>query len=163
MSLMLPPALSKFLNMIGLTWPEGDEDKIKAWADAWVAYGKEIAEIQRAADGARDKVSAANEGPGVEAFKTDYAAPGQVRDIGGNLVTAANVTSGSLLLVAATVVTLKGVFIAELTLLAYEVGVAIAAAPETAGASLAAIPIAEYLTEAAINLAINVAIEAVLG
>jgi len=38
MSIMLPGELAHFLQMIGFDWPEGDEDKVFAYGQAWSSF-----------------------------------------------------------------------------------------------------------------------------
>lgn len=163
MSVMLPPELSKFLNMIGFEWPEGDEDRIFDWGNRWMQYGREVDGAHGIAQGAADHVTAVNTGPGIEAFRRTFDEPDYVADVGQNLGVAGTVTGGCLFVVGAAVIVLKIAFVINLTIFAIQVAAAIAAAIPTAGASMSLIPIAQIIAQRAIQFAISLAIEQVLG
>lgn len=81
MAVMLPPELSKFLNMIGFEWPEGNEDKVFDWAGSWSAYGQEVTGVKDSAVAAHDEVANANLGPALEAFKKNFSSEEQAGQI----------------------------------------------------------------------------------
>lgn len=163
MAVMLPPELSKFLNMIGFEWPEGNEDKVFDWGGAWMSYAGEVGNGHQTAQGARDHVVSNNEGPAVEAFVAHFNKEGQSEDIGTNLATAATITGGCLYTVGVAIIALKVAFVVNLVALAIQVASAIAAAAATFGASMAWIPVARLIAQKAIEFAINLGVEALLG
>ena len=163
MSLMLPPELSKFLNMIGFEWPEGEEDKIFAWADRWMGYAGEVEGSVQAAQGAHDIVARENAGPAAEAYSRRFSGDDGIADVLKNLAVAGNITGGCLLLIGGAVIVLKGVFVVQLVMFAISVAEAIAAAIPTAGASMSIVPIARLICQRALQYAINLAIEKLLG
>ncbi|MDO5286294.1 MAG: hypothetical protein Q4G45_05660 [Actinomycetia bacterium] len=163
MSVMLPPELSKFLGMIGFEWPEGDEDKIFDWAQRWTAYAGEVDTLVTSLRGARDGIAAENQGPALEAYTKAFSQENGVDDVTKNLAVAGNITGGCLMLIGAAVIALKIAFVVNLVSFAIQVASAIAAAVPTAGASMSWIPIARLIAQKAIEFAINLGIEKLLG
>lgn len=163
MAVMLPPELSKFLNMIGFEWPEGNEDKVFDWSQKWTSYGQEVTSIKDASVQAHDSVMQANAGPGVQAFSKNFTSEEQAGKIVKNLGTAATITGGCLIAIAMAIVALKVVFVVNLTIFAIEVASAIAAAIPTFGASMSLIPIAEIVAQRAVQYGISLGIEKLMG
>lgn len=163
MAIMLPPELSKFINYCGFEWPEGNEDRIFEWAGRWQKYGGDVDSVHGTADGAAQHVLTANEGAAVEAFARSMQAEGSVSDVGGNLAVAGTVTGGCLNLIGAAVITLKIVFVVNLTIFAIQLASAIAAAIPTAGASMSVVPLLQLLLSRAIALAVSLGVEQLLG
>ncbi|MFF7242409.1 toxin glutamine deamidase domain-containing protein [Embleya sp. NPDC008237] len=54
--------------LVGVDWPEGDEDKCEALGKAWEHAGGELAKVAGDLAAAVNKLNAANEGKGMEAF-----------------------------------------------------------------------------------------------
>ncbi|WP_026928207.1 hypothetical protein [Granulicoccus phenolivorans] len=163
MSVMLPPELSRFLNLVGFEWPEGDEDRIFEWGNRWTQYGGEVDTTHATATQAFNTVAQVNRGPAVEAFKTSFTEPDGAHDVAQNLGVAGTVTGGCLLLIGGAVIALKIAFVINLVSFAIQVAAAIAAAIPTAGASMTLIPLARIAAQLAINFAINIAVEALLS
>lgn len=163
MAVMLPPELSRFLNMIGFEWPEGNEDKVFDWGNAWLSYAGEVGSAHGTAQSARDHVGSNNEGPAIEAFLAHFNEPNQLEDVGTNLATAATICGGCLFVVGAAIIALKIAFVVNLVTLAIQVASAIAAAAATFGASMAWIPVARLIAQRAIEFAINLGVEKLLG
>lgn len=163
MSVMLPPELSWFLNMVGFEWPEGDEDKIFTWGNRWIQYGGEVDTTHTTATQAYETVAQVNQGPAIEAFKKAFTETDGAQDVAQNLGVAGTVTGGCLFVIGGAVIVLKIAFVINLAIFAIQVASAIAAAIPTAGASMSLIPIARIAAQLAINFAINIAVEALLS
>jgi hypothetical protein len=134
MSLTLPDEVAWVLGLLGYEWPEADEDKIVQTADAWRAFGAEVARLEEAGMTAAGAVRAANSGDASEAFEKEwqkYAGDGYL----GDAKFMAETIAIALDVVAVNVVISKVSVIAQLIALAFEIAAAQAAAPFTFGLS----------------------------
>ncbi|WP_329123757.1 WXG100-like domain-containing protein [Streptomyces sp. NBC_01465] len=134
MSLTLPGEVAWVLGLLGYEWPEADEDKIVQTADAWRAFGAEVARLEEAGMTAAGAVRAANSGDATEAFDKEwqkYAGDGYL----GDAKFMAETIAIALDVVAVNVVISKVSVIAQLVALAFEIAAAQAAAPFTFGLS----------------------------
>ncbi len=163
MAVMLPAELSKFLNMVGFEWPEGNEDKVFDWGQAWMDYSTQVGDAHGTAQAARDHVVSVNTGPAVEAFQASFNGSESVEDVGTNLAQAGTICGGCLFVVGAAIIALKIVFVINLVTFAIQFAAAIAAAVPTFGASMSWIPIARLIAQKAIEYGINLGIEKLLG
>lgn len=163
MAIMLPPELSKFLNYCGFEWPEGNEDRVFDWGGLWQDYGGQVDGVHATADGAAQHVIRANEGAAVKAFQESMTKENSLDDVGKNLAVAGTITGGCLFVIAAAIVALKIAFVVNLTIFAINLASAIAAAIPTAGASMSVVPLLQLVLSRAIQFAISMAIEQLLG
>jgi hypothetical protein len=62
MSLTLPDDLTWVLNLLGFMWPQADEDKLRACAQAWRNFGAEVTRINQDARLVAAHVTADNSG-----------------------------------------------------------------------------------------------------
>ena len=163
MAIMLPPELAHFLQMIGFEWPEGNEDKAFEYGGAWLEFAGQLSAAASASGQASGEIAQTNQGIGIDAFKK------QMDDAEGPTITArdmamgVNVGGGICYLIAGAIIALKIVVIIQLVQFAITVTEAIAAAVPTAGASMSLIPIAKIAAQKAIEFALNMAIEKLLG
>ncbi len=160
---MLPPEVSYLLNMIGLEWPEGNEDTVLDWSGRWMQYSAQVGDAAGLADSAAAYAVSHNAGPAMEAFAASWRERDGVADVAGDLGLAGNVLGGCLVVVGMAIIVLKIAFVINLVLLAIQIVQAIAAAAASFGASLAWIPIAREIARRVIELAINLACQALLG
>lgn len=163
MAVMLPGEVSWLLNMLGFEWPEGNEDRVFEYANRWMSYGGEVGETTGTANAAADHAVSTNVGEAMEAFRARLAEPEGVQDVADKLSRAGNLTGGVLLIIGAAIIALKIAFVVNLVLLAIQIAQAVAAAAATFGASMAWIPIAREIARRAIEFAINMGIEMLLG
>ncbi len=141
MSLQLPGELTEPLGWVGLTWPQADEDRLYADGRAWIEHGGRLRRHAAEADAAARRVWMENEGASVEAFEQWWnSADGPGRHL-SDAATAVELIGAGLIAMAGVTVALKTAFIAQLTLLAFQVGQAVATSFVTAGATLAEIPV----------------------
>jgi hypothetical protein len=68
MSVILPDELTWVLNLLGFMWPEADEDKLRACAQAWRDFGADVARINHDARLVAANVVADNSGTSIDAF-----------------------------------------------------------------------------------------------
>lgn len=163
MAVMLPGELAHFLQLLGFEWPEGNEDKVFQYGNAWLGFGGELGQLAGQSGQATAEVVQANQGVGIDAFRKamdDHEGPTLVsRD----MAMGVSIGGGVLYLMAGAIIALKIAVIIQLVQFAITVAQAIAAAVPTAGASMSIIPIAKIIAQKAIEFAINLAIEKLLG
>ncbi|SDT75365.1 WXG100-like domain-containing protein [Actinoplanes derwentensis] len=141
MTIELPSILTEPLEWIGFDWPQADEDRLLADGQAWIEHGTRLRRHAAEADAAARRVWQENEGASVEAFERWWNGddgPGRHLD---DAATAVELIGAGLIAMAGVTVALKTAYIAQLTLLAFQVGQALATAVPTSGATLAEIPI----------------------
>ena len=163
MAIMLPGEVSYLLNMLGFEWPEGNEDRIFDYATRWMTYAGEVGSANQLAGQAKTHALTNNFGPAMTAFQQAFDEAEGVRDVAEKLALAGTLTGGCLLLVGVAVIALKIAFVVNLVLLAIQIAEAVAAAAATFGASLAWIPIAKEIARRLLELALNLAIEKLMG
>lgn len=138
MSIMLPSELDWVLELLGYNWPNIDEDKLFACAQAWRDFAADVTEAQSAGSGAANAVLSANSGEAMEKFGEEWG-----KFTGGfghdSYLTDAQVASEVIAVAfdaaAAAVIAGKVAVIAQLIALAAEIIAAQAAAPFTFGLS----------------------------
>lgn len=118
MAIMLPAWLGEALNHLGFNWPISNEDVLNDWADSFNSLGSDAQTLQNQINGAIQYVDSHNDGPAVEAFvQAMRAAESNLENL-GEFHTGCTVASGVCRVCAGIVVTLKGVFIVQLGILA---------------------------------------------
>ncbi|WP_328463048.1 hypothetical protein OHA21_36910 [Actinoplanes sp. NBC_00393] len=141
MTIELPAELTEPLGWVGLTWPQADEDRLYADGRAWIEHGGRLRIHAAEADAAARRVWMENEGASVEAFEQWWNGPeGPGRHL-ADAATAVELIGAGLIAMAGVTVALKTAFLAQLTILAFQVGQAVATSFVTAGATLAEIPV----------------------
>lgn len=163
MAVMLPGEVSYLLNMLGFEWPEGNEDKVFEWAGDWSEFAGKIQRVVGEADGAARIALERNQGEAMTAFREAYQDLEGVQSVARDLALAGNITGACLVLVAGAIIALKIAFVVNLVSLAIQIASAVSAAAVTFGASLAWIPVAREICRRLITLAINLALEKLLG
>ena len=94
MSVQLPTELAHFLQMIGFDWPEGDEDKVFAYGQAWSSFAGTL--DHAAATGVQAAHTLANEnvGDAVDAFVRRFTADAGPESSAKNLAQGLTVGAG---------------------------------------------------------------------
>ena len=163
MSIMLPGELAHFLQMIGFDWPEGDEDKVFAYGQAWSSFAGTLDSAAAPGVRAAHQLAAENIGDAVDAFVHRFTADSGPENTAKNLAQGITVGAGVITVFAGAIVALKVVVVAQLVQFAITFAEAVAAAVPTFGASLSLIPIAELIAMKAIEFAINFGVEQLLA
>ena len=163
MSITLPGALTMFVNMIGFTFPEGQETEILQWAQKWQRFSDAVTKLFETVDTAANHVRQNNQGAAVEAFSSNFEGQSSPKDVSTNLSKAAKITGTCLLVIGAAILVLKIISIIDLSVFCAKFWAAIAAIPATYGASLGWIPPAQAICKTAVKLAIEMAAKKVLG
>ncbi|MEV6304808.1 hypothetical protein AB0M02_35725 [Actinoplanes sp. NPDC051861] len=163
MSLRLPGELVTLLNELGYAWPESDEEHLISLGRQWLDFANLIEDIRLDATVAARQMADDHTARAINEFLEAW----QADDSGAAALTRGNAgaiaVGGGLTLCAGVVLAMKINVIVQLTLLAAQIIQAIATAAPTLGASLLEVPIFKQLTQAAINVLIDEAMEAVIG
>ncbi|MEU4691747.1 hypothetical protein [Actinoplanes sp. NPDC023714] len=163
MTIELPLELTEPLGWVGLTWPQADEDRLHADGLAWIEHGTRLRQHLAEADAAARRVWMENEGASVEAFEQWWNGPeGPGRRLTDAAV-AVELIGAGLIAMAGVTVALKTAYIAQLTLLSFQVGQAVATAFVTAGATLAEVPVFVAATRVACRELIHRSLQVVEG
>ncbi|TDB91920.1 hypothetical protein E1264_00165 [Actinomadura sp. KC216] len=163
MGLQLPGELVSLLGMLGYTWPEADEEKLFKMGGDWLQFAGEFGTQLQDADGQAGQVWTMNEGEGIKAFQQAWREPEAPVPALQDGQVAANILGAGLMVCGVIVLVLKITVIIQLIWLAIQIAIAIAQAVVTFGASLAQIPIVKMITGMLIDLAIDMALQAILG
>ncbi|BFV59808.1 hypothetical protein KCMC57_up49120 [Kitasatospora sp. CMC57] len=148
MAVELPEPLQWVLMLLaGSRWPEGDEDLMRDMARHWRSSAETIDEAGRAADAAVKRALDGQQGSAAEALEKDWGklvlpVDGEKPGFFPGMTKSCNAMADALEAMANSTETAKISIVAQLGILAYEIATAEAAAPATAGGSLAAIPVA---------------------
>lgn len=157
----LPMPVVTFLNAIGIEWPYLNEDSLHSFANLTREFGQAVAQTHEDATQAVGNIAQAYQGASTQAMSSGWA---QLSATHVQEVTAAcTILADALDAWAVYVVAQKGQALAQLIELAVGYATAIAAAPETFGASLAALPGLEELGEALANSLIQDLEQYVIG
>jgi hypothetical protein len=163
MGLMLPGPLVSLLQDLGYQWPQADETTLLQVGRTWTSFADRARQPPQDAQDAAQQVWSANVGKAIEAFEKAWS---DARAAHANLLKAATGSEGigiGMMVCAAIVLALKINVIVQLTALLTEIVSAVAEAPPTLGTSLLEIPVFKEITGKLINLAISLAMNAVMG
>lgn len=129
----------------------------------WLQFAGDFGAQLQDADGHAGQVWTTNEGEAITAFQQAWREPEAPVPALQDGQVAANIMGAGLMVCGMIVLALKISVIVQLVWLAIQIAMAIAEAPVTFGASLAQIPIVKMITGMLIDLAIDMALEAILG
>ncbi len=142
----LPMPVVTFLNAIGIKWPYINEDSLAHLATLTREFGQAVEQTHEDATQAVAGIAQGYQGSSTQAMSSGWAhlSSTHVKE----LVAACDVMAAAIDAWAAYVVVQKGQALVQLVELAISYATALAAAPETLGASLAALPGLEEIGEA---------------
>jgi hypothetical protein len=157
----LPLPVVTFLNAIGIEWPYLNEDSLHQFAQLTREFGQAVEQTHQDATQAVANIAQAYQGPSTKAMSSGWAhlSAAHVNEV----VEACSILADALDAWAVYVVAQKGQALIELIELAASYAAALLAAPETLGASLAALPGLEELGEALGNSLIQDLEQYVIG
>lgn len=157
----LPMPVVTFLNAIGIEWPYLNEDSLHSFAQLTREFGQAVEQTHQDATDAVNNISQAYQGPSTRAMSSGWAhlSAAHVKEV----TEACSILADALDAWALYVVAQKGEALAQIIELAIGYASALAAAPETLGASLAALPGLEELGEALSNSLIQDLEQYVIG
>ena len=162
MGIQIPGELSALLNELGYTWPESDEESLFALGQRWIAFGAQADGFAASAATAVQALSGSH-GMALDAFRAQWDDPESANEVLAGLGLGARAVGAALIVCAIAVLALKINVIVQLTLLVIAIAQAIATAGPTFGASLLEVPLFKKLTDIAIDILIDQALEIVLG
>lgn len=157
----LPMPVVTFLNVIGVEWPYINEDSLHSFAQLTREFGQAVEQTHQDATEAVNNIAQAYQGASTQAMTSGWAhlSAAHVKDV----TAACGVLADALEAWAVYVVAQKAEALVQLVELAVGYATALAAAPETFGASLAALPGLEELGEALGNSLIQDLEQYVIG
>ncbi|MFF5255149.1 WXG100 family type VII secretion target [Streptomyces leeuwenhoekii] len=133
MGVVLPDELAWVLDLIGIEWPNVDEDEFREMADDLRAFAEEVDDGRAGTHQAVQRLLSENSGVAIEAFQAHWNKVNSehLANLGEGARLLANGLDGAATLIAGA----KGAAIVQLGILAAEVAAAQAAAPITLGLS----------------------------
>ncbi|MEV4616560.1 hypothetical protein AB0K43_28765 [Kitasatospora sp. NPDC049258] len=136
MSIELPSELIWIMDLIGLNWPDVDEDELREWAAHIREFGQGMAESHDDTDSLLKNLGGAFDGAAYEAMlgRWGEASAGHMTV----LIDCCGVLATALEIAADGVIVAKGAVIAQLVAMAAEMAAAAAAAVATLGVAAAA-------------------------
>ncbi len=164
MSITIPSEITwLFPIVVGESWPEGDEDKLRALGEAWRAASADIDEVITQAGNAATTSFGAMEGQAADAFQEYWKKFVEGADAYlVKLKESCDGLAGTCDNTALEVEYAKYAIIAALIMLAIEIAALIAAAFGTFGTSTAGIPIAQAATRITVQMIFRKLITAIL-
>jgi YD repeat-containing protein len=130
---VLPDWAATMLDLIGVSWPNVDEDDYLHTANSLRDFAHDLDDNTGAANQHMQRLLASGRGQSMQALGAHW---GKVKDKHlKDLATAATVIAGALDLAAGAITAQKGEAITQLGYLADETGIALALIPETGGLS----------------------------
>jgi hypothetical protein len=162
MTMQLPSELTSALSMLGFDWPDSDEDKLDSMGQAWSTFANTLKGLVDDADGHAQAVWGGNSGEAIAAFQKSWTGPSAPVTNLRDGVEAASLIAVGLSTAAKIVVALKVKFIVEVASFARTVYLAAMAAktPWTAAGAAAAVIAHKIIVTAALNAAIQLAMNA---
>lgn len=159
MGVVLPGELVWVLDLIGINWPNVDEDELRGVADELRSLADDLRNHTGDAKGEIEAMLGVNSSESLEIFNALWTkiADGHLDELGTGL----SLLGTGLDIGAMIVVALKLAAIVQLGILAAEIIAAQAAAPVTLGASEAAVPAAITATRQIVKRILNEAIQTV--
>jgi hypothetical protein len=157
--IVLPDSLAWVLNLIGIEWPNIDEDELKSAATELRTISGELTSNTGDAQSQIEKMLGANSSQSLELFQALWKklAAGHLPQLAQGM----NLLADGLDISAVVVIGLKLGAIAQLAILAAEIIADQAAAPFTFGASEAAIPLETEATSQIVKQIVKQAVDQV--
>ena len=153
MSIQLPSELTWCLNMLGIPWPDIDEDELHNWATQVRTYANNTADTHDAAHAKVKSLATTTHGDSYDALSAGWekASGTHMKEMVGGC----QMFAGALDAAADVVVVVKGAIIAALAAMAAQIAAAQASAAITGGASEATIPAVVQTTQTAVQGQLN--------
>jgi len=153
LSIQLPSELTWCLNMLGIPWPDIDEDELHNWATQVRTYANNTADTHDAAHAKVKSLAATTHGDSYDALRAgwDKASSTHMKD----MTAGCHLFADALDAAAGVVVVVKLAIIAALTAMAAQIAAAQASAAITGGASEATIPAVVQGTQATVQGQLN--------
>lgn len=159
MGIVLPDALAWVLNLIGIDWPNIDEDELRSGATDLRKISSELTSNSGNAQTDIEQMLNVNSSQALANFDALWSKVG--KNHLPQLAQGMNLLADGLDVSAVVVIGLKIAAIAQLAILAAEIIADQAAAPFTFGASEAAIPVETAVTEQIVKRIVDQAVKSV--
>ncbi|HTJ72917.1 MAG TPA: hypothetical protein VL551_35595 [Actinospica sp.] len=153
MSIQLPSELTWCLNMLGIPWPDIDEDQLHNWATQVRTYANNTSDTHDAAHAKVKSLSATTHGESYDALRAGWEKASNTHM--KEMVDGCHLFADALDAAADVVIVVKGAIIAALTVMAAQIAAAQASAAITGGASEATIPAVVQGTQTTVQSALN--------
>ncbi|MEV8536715.1 hypothetical protein [Streptomyces sp. NPDC051211] len=161
MAVTVPDWADTLLDVIGVAWPNVDEDAYRDMADALREFAEDLADDGQLANNHVQRLISASDGESIQALDKHWA---KVKDKHfKDIADAARVIAGAMDSAAGAVEAMKLAAIVQLGYLAAEAGIAIAAIPITGGLSALLGAGAMRLTQEAVKRLIKECVEEAVG
>lgn len=149
MSIQLPSELTWCLNMLGIPWPDIDEDELHNWATQVRTYANNTADTHAAAHAKVKALASTSHGDSYDALRAGWESASNTHMT--NMAQGCHLFSDALDAAADVVVVVKGAIIAALAAMAAQIAAAQATAAITGGASEATIPAVVQTTQTTVQ------------
>ena len=161
MSIQLPSELTWCLNLLGIPWPDIDEDELHNWATQVRTYADNTSDTHDAAHAKVKSLASTTHGDAYDALSAGWekASNTHMKD----LVQGCHLFADALDAAADVVVVVKGAIIAALAAMAAQIAAAQATAAITGGASEATIPATVQATQTTVQSQLNNLAQQVIG
>lgn len=161
MSIQLPSQLTWCLNLVGIPWPDIDEDELHNWATQVRTYADNTSDTHDAAHAKVKSLASTSQGDAYDALSAGWETASNTHM--KQLVSGCHSFADALDAAAVVVVAVKGTIIAALAAMAAQIAAAQAAAPLTGGTSTAAIPAIVQGTQTTVQGQLNALAQQVIG
>lgn len=161
MSIQLPSELTWCLNMLGIPWPDIDEDQLHHWATQVRTYANNSSDTHDAAHARVKSLASTTHGDSYDALRGGWEKTSNTHM--KDLVDGCHLFADALDAAAGVVVVVKLAIIAALTAMAAQIAAAQASAAITGGASEATIPATVQATQATVQESLNQLAQQVVG
>ncbi|MFE0738637.1 DUF6531 domain-containing protein [Streptomyces sp. NPDC058855] len=133
MAVTVPDWADTLLDLVGVNWPNVDEDAYREMADALREFADDLADDGQLANNHMERLLSSGHGEAMDALNKHW---GKVKGKHLNdMISAARTIAGALDLAAGAIETMKWKAVAELGVLAGQTGLALALIPVTGGLS----------------------------
>lgn len=163
MTIAPPPNVVEVLSIIGIDWPDSDEDKLHAMGDAWLALSEELAALAGGVDRHARTLYSCSMGVPIDAFRAKWTAEDAPAATLRDGAQAAALIAKGLHTASRIVILYKMKIVAEIGSLAVSTAVLIYGAFATFGAALLGVPLLRWIVKRAIDQLTELAIGWVLS
>jgi hypothetical protein len=161
--IQLPGEVRTFLQIIGFTYPAGDETKLLDLGQEWMSLADKIEQHVEEAKHTAEQAWNKNSSDMIEAFKSKWMGEGGPANRMGGGAIGSQILAAGTMVAAGIVLAMKINAIVQATLTLIEIAAALAAAAVTFGASTAIIPILKEMCKRLLDYLLQQAINKVLS
>lgn len=164
MGVTLPNDVAYLLEMLGFMWVNTDEEQTFSKGQDWQNFANAGAGKTGEAGHGIQHVLSSNDGDAMRAFRESVeGGEDPVQTVARDMSAGSAGVGGAMYTMSGIIVALKITTVVQLVVLAVQIASAIAAAVPTAGTSMTLIPLFKIAARLAIEAAMNVTIDALMG